>query len=108
MRVSRIRSPQLRTAAIVCRISSVKMKVLFLQQTFQAFLISTLPFLAAHGASTLPVEVFDTNRVVALEFKLSEAHWYELRYQHREAEFFPEEGKAPPEDPYTWFPAEVT
>ena len=52
--------------------------------------------------------MFDTNRVARIEIKLSEADWKELRYQHREAEFFPEEGKTPPEDPYTWFPADVT
>ena len=65
-------------------------------------------FLATHAASSLSVEVFNTNRVTTIDLNLSESDWNELRYQHREAEFFPEEGKAPPEDPYTWFPAEVT
>ena len=56
----------------------------------------------------LSSQVFDTNRVTTIDFKLSDKDWNELRYQHREAEFFPEEGKNPPEDPYSWFPAQVT
>ena len=55
----------------------------------------------------LPSAHFETNHVTIIEFKLSTSDWNELRYQHREAEFFPEEGKTQPEDPYTWFPAEV-
>jgi hypothetical protein len=75
---------------------------------FGRALIAGFFWVAVGAAPVSQVEVFDTNRVARIEIKLAEAHWNELRYQHREAEFFPEEGKAPPEDPYTWFPAEVT
>lgn len=62
----------------------------------------------AESVSLKQLPVIDTNRVVAVEIKISEPDWNNLRYQHREAEFFPEDGVIPPEDPYTWFPAEVT
>ena len=84
----------------------MKLAFFFLQHTCRAFLVGTL-FLSAMHAANLPAS-FDTNRVMSLELKLSEAAWNELRYQHREAEFFPEEDKAPPTEPYTWFPAEIT
>ena len=69
-----------------------------------ASLLALSGFSVARGA---PAAAFDTNRVTTLELTISEPHWNKLRYQHREAEFFPEEGKAPPDDPYTWFPAEA-
>ena len=72
--------------------------------SFAALLACTV---CSVGAPAQGLEVFDTNRVARIEIQVSEADWNELRYQHREAEFFPEEGKAAPEDPYTWFPAEV-
>src|SRR5688572_15988059 len=72
---------------------------------FAALLVCTA---CSVGAPALGLEVFDTNCVTQIEIKLSDTHWNELRYQHREAEFFPEAGKPAPEDAYTWFPAEVT
>ena len=63
---------------------------------------------AAPSSDLKPIAAFDTNRVTKLELTIPEPHWNKLRYQHREAEFFPEEGKAAPDDPYTWFPAEAT
>ena len=86
----------------------MKASVFLIQQAVLAFLIGALSVRPAHAASALPVAPFDTNRVAILEIRLSDADWNELRYQHRETEFFPEEGKAPVEDPYTWFPAEIT
>src|SRR5687767_2439295 len=80
----------------------------FLRRAFWATLTCYLVVNCAPATTAQPAEVFDTNRVAQIELKMNEADWNELRYQHREAEFFPEEGKAPPEDPYTWFPVEVT
>ena len=77
------------------------------RQAVCAFLV-LLCFSKSSAAPLADIAPFDTNRVMTLEFKVSEADWNELRYQHREAEFFPEEGKAAPADPYTWFPAEAT
>jgi hypothetical protein len=64
-------------------------------------------FTVARAASVLSTTAFDTNRVAILELTISEAHWNELRYQYREAEFFPEEGKPIDANSYSWFPAEA-
>src|SRR5688500_16947964 len=84
--------------------------VLVQRQTFFALVCAFFlcGLFATSAASTAPVPAFDTNRVMALDLKISEVDWNKLRYQHREAEFFPEEGKAAPADPYSWFPAEGT
>ena len=75
-----------------------------------AFLLGYLAsfFSSSHAASFTDLAPFDTNHVLAVDLKISDAHWNELRYQHREGEFFPEEGKPAPADPYSWFPAEAT
>src|SRR5688572_2047641 len=77
------------------------------RSAFCAFL-TTFCFPALSVAPSDDIAPFDTNRVMTLELKISEADWNQLRYQYREAEFFPEEGKAVPDSPYTWFPAEAT
>ncbi|MCI0541834.1 MAG: hypothetical protein L0Z50_42095 [Verrucomicrobiales bacterium] len=51
--------------------------------------------------------IFDTNRVMTIELKLGPADWKTLRYQHRGAEFFPEERALPPTNAYSWFAAEA-
>src|SRR5688572_6352473 len=84
----------------------MKSALVFLR-AFGALFIATASLSGADG-SALRTEVFDTNRVARIEIQLAEADWNKLRYEHREAEFFPEDGKTAPEDAYTWFPTEVT
>lgn len=79
----------------------------FSGQIFPALLVILYSFSVVRAASTIPNPTFDTNRVTTLELTMSEAHWNELRYQHRETEFFPEEGKPPEANPYSWFPVEA-
>lgn len=62
---------------------------------------------AVAAAAVVPTTAFDTNRVTTLELTISEAHWNELRYQYRESEFFPEDGKPIDANSYSWFPTEV-
>jgi hypothetical protein len=50
---------------------------------------------------------FDTNQVMSVELKLQPSDWKTLRYQHRAAEFFPEETSTPLTNPYSWFAAEA-
>ena len=52
-------------------------------------------------------DLFDTNKVLSIEIKIAPVDWKLLRYQHRESEFFPEEGVTTPTNAYSWFPAEV-
>src|SRR5205085_990756 len=46
--------------------------------------------------------------VLEVQIQLAPADWKVLRYEHRESEFFPEEGNKPATHAYTWFPAIVT
>jgi hypothetical protein len=71
------------------------------------FVIAFVATLGNGFAAAVP-PTFDTNRVASIELTISETNWNQLRYQHREAEFFPEDDKAAPGDSYTWFPAELT
>lgn len=87
----------------------MKPTIPFFRRILWAFLISSFlySFLIARAASAPSIPAFDTNRVMALQLTISEPHWNELRYQHREAEFFPEETNSPAAAPYSWFPAEA-
>jgi spore coat protein CotH len=62
----------------------------------------------ASARAALPKELttFDTNQVLAIKLTISPENWNKLRYEHREAEFFPEEG-VPATNAYSWFPAEA-
>lgn len=65
-----------------------------------------LLILALHG--TIRAEdFFNTNEVLNVDISITKGDWDVLRYQHREAEFFPQ-SDGPPPDAYTWFPATVT
>src|SRR4029453_4960267 len=51
--------------------------------------------------------LFNTNKVLSNEIKIAPTDWKLLRSQHRDSEFFPEEGVTTATNAYSWFPAEV-
>ena len=61
----------------------------------------------AHAQTLLTHEqIFDTNRLLEVDIKISPADWDKLRFQSRN--FANALRKPPPPSPYTWFKADVT
>src|SRR5690349_4865563 len=69
--------------------------------------IIVLFFGLAKGETAPDTAAFDTNRVMSVELQIAPEDWKALRYQHREAEFFPEENVSPLTNAYSWFSAEA-